>query len=250
MRRPILVACLAAIPLALALGLLWAGPWAALILIPPAGLYLWATLNPQCEWWGPVMHSFPTRHREVLLTFDDAPYPDETRQVLDLLDADQAKGLFFITGERACQDSDLVKEIVERGHAIGVQPMRYDPGSFWRLSRSALEQEIGSTVSALKSLLPEHELRWFRAPGLRRNHWLHGVLEREGLTLMGCSASDDGLRLQDFDETVIRLRRDIDQGALVCLHHGQKDKAGEATLVPLVQELLLWLRGQGYKLGE
>ena len=250
MRRLILVACLAAVPLALVLGWLWLGAWATLILLPPVALYLWATLNPKCEWWGPMMNSFPTRHREVLLSFDDGPHPDETRLVLDLLDADHAKGLFFITGEGACQYSDLVKEIVARGHAIGVQPMRYDSSSFWRLPGKALEQEIGSTVAALKSLLPGHELRWFRAPGMRRNHWLHPVLEAEGLSLVGYSATDDGKRLKDFDATVIRLRRDIDLGGIVRLHHGQTDKAGDPTLVPLVEELLLWLRGQGYKLGE
>ena len=250
MRRVILIASVAAPLLAAGLGWLWAGAWAALLLLPPAGLYLWATLHPACDWWGPVLNHFPTRHREVLLTFDDGPDPEETPQVLALLDAEQAKGLFFLTGERAALHPELVKEIIAGGHAIGVQPRTYDPAHFWRLPFTALERDIGWTVSLLKTMLPGHELRWFRAPGGWRNHCLQGVLESEGLTLMGCSAQDDGKRLKDFDATVIRLRRDIGLGGLVLLHHGQTDRAGEPTLVPLVEELLLWLRGQGYKLGE
>lgn len=250
MRRIILITCLVAPLLALIVGVLWAGIWALLLLLPPLGLYLWATLNRHCEWWGPVLDSFPTRHREVLLTFDDSPDPEETPRVLDLLDEQQAKGLFFITGSRACQHPELVQEIVARGHGIGVHPMNYDPAQFWRLAPKALEQEIHSSLTALRRIMPGHELRWFRAPGGQRNHWLDPMALSEGLTLMGCSARDDGKKLNDFDSTVIRLRRDIDLGGLVCLHHGQTDKAGERTLIPLVEELLLWLRGQGYKLGE
>ena len=251
MRRLILAACVVSMPLALLLGWLWLGVWAALLPLMAVVLYLWATLKPDCQWWGPVMDCFPTRHREVLLTFDDGPDPTETPQVLDLLDADHAKGLFFITGEKACQHPELVRLILDRGHAVGVQTMQYDPASFWRLGPESLKKEISSSAAILKSLVPpDHELRWFRAPGMHRNHWVHPLLENEGLSLMGCSAVDDGKRLRDFDQTVIRLRRDIGLGGLVCLHHGQMDLSGEPTLVPLVQELLLWLRGQGYKLGE
>ncbi|MDB6076157.1 MAG: acetyl xylan esterase [Verrucomicrobiaceae bacterium] len=251
MRRAILISCLLAPPLAVAAGWLWMGAWALLLLVPPVGLYLWATLNRRCQWWGPVLNSFPTRHREVLLTFDDGPDPIETQLVLDRLDAEQAKGLFFITGARACEHPELVQEIVARGHGIGLHAMNYDPATFWRLPPAALELEVTHCVTALRRILPEgYELRWFRAPGGRRNHWLDSIVAHEGLTLMGCSARDDGKKLLDFDATVIRLRRDIDSGGLVCLHHGQTDSTGERTLIPLVEELLFWLRGQGYKLGE
>ena len=250
MRRTVLVSCLIAPPLAVAVGWLCGALWALLALLPPLGLYLWAALNPHCVWWGPVMDSFTTRHREVLLTFDNGPDPEDTPRVLDLMDACRAKGLFFISGLRAQRHPELVREIVARGHAVGVNPMSYDPASFCRLGPRSLSEEVAASVVTLKALLPDYPLRWFRAPGGRRNHWLHPLLAAQGVELMGCSACDDGLRLVDFDETVIRLRRDIHQGGLVCLHQGQTDRAGDHTLAPLVEELLLWLRGQGYKLGE
>ncbi len=250
MRRIIFIICLAAPPLAVAAGWLWGWWWEVLLFLPPAGLCLWATLAPRCNWWGPVLNSFSTRHREVLLTFDDSPDPEETPRVLDLLDASHAKGLFFVSGFRARRHGDLVREIVARGHALGVNPMAYEPGSFWRLPPRQLRAEVAASVITLKALLPDYPLRWFRAPGGRCNPWLHPLLASHHLELMGCSACDDGLRLHDFDQTVIRLRHDIGQGGLVCLHHGQTDRAGDRTLAPLVEELLLWLRGQGYKLGE
>jgi hypothetical protein len=46
------------------------------------------------------------------------------------------------------------------------------------------------------------------------------------------------------------MRRDINQGAIIALYHGHTDKIGEPVVPDLVRELLLWLRGQGYRLGE
>ena len=55
----------------------------------------------------------------VLLTFDDGPDPEITPQVLDLLDEHGARAVFFLIGERAEQEPDLVREIHRRGHCIG-----------------------------------------------------------------------------------------------------------------------------------
>jgi hypothetical protein len=50
-----------------------------------AGVFLVPTLLRNCGWWGPVMTTFPTRRREVWLTIDDGPDPEETPRVLDVL---------------------------------------------------------------------------------------------------------------------------------------------------------------------
>ncbi len=55
----------------------------------------------------------------VMLTFDDGPHPDYTPRVLDLLDQYNARGVFFIIGERAEKRPDLLREIRHRGHVIG-----------------------------------------------------------------------------------------------------------------------------------
>lgn len=79
---------------------------------------------------------------------------------------------------------------------------------------------------------------------------MHPVLKAYELQLMAWSATDEAARGSDFDEIVIRMRRDIQQGAIIALHHGRTDAEGEPLVPDLVRELLLWLRGQGYKLGE
>jgi peptidoglycan/xylan/chitin deacetylase (PgdA/CDA1 family) len=56
--------------------------------------------------------------REIALTIDDGPNPAVTPQVLDLLDAVNAKASFFCIGRYARQHPTLCREIVARGHRV------------------------------------------------------------------------------------------------------------------------------------
>lgn len=50
------------------------------------------------------------------LTFDDGPYGDATKQVLDILKTKDVKATFFVMGMRAEQYPDLLKREVAEGH--------------------------------------------------------------------------------------------------------------------------------------
>src|SRR5262245_18813732 len=68
----------------------------------------------------------PRNARGVALTFDDGPHPKHTRAVLDALDKDGAKATFFLIGKKAEKHPDVVKEIVARGHGIGLHSYAHD----------------------------------------------------------------------------------------------------------------------------
>lgn len=59
------------------------------------------------------------RDKTLYLTFDDGPHPEFTPPVLDLLKAHGATATFFLIGERIDQYPDLVRRIVDEGHALG-----------------------------------------------------------------------------------------------------------------------------------
>jgi len=54
----------------------------------------------------------------VALTIDDAPMPDTTPVLLDLLDRHRATATFFLSGCRIADNPGLVADIVARGHAV------------------------------------------------------------------------------------------------------------------------------------
>ena len=55
----------------------------------------------------------------ISLTFDDGPDPQWTPAVLEALDEAGWTGTFFLIGRKAEAHSDLVREILDRGHEIG-----------------------------------------------------------------------------------------------------------------------------------
>lgn len=66
-------------------------------------------------------------NKTVYLTFDDGPGP-YTGKLLDVLDKYQVKATFFV------KDSDhnaLMKEIVDRGHSIGIHSVTHDYASIY-----------------------------------------------------------------------------------------------------------------------
>lgn len=57
--------------------------------------------------------------RKVYLTFDDGP-SIYTEQILDILDTYGVKATFFVTGAQAEEHPEWYREIVERGHTLGM----------------------------------------------------------------------------------------------------------------------------------
>jgi peptidoglycan/xylan/chitin deacetylase (PgdA/CDA1 family) len=56
----------------------------------------------------------------VALTFDDGPDPVSTPSILDALDALGWRATFFCLGSQARRSPGLVRELVDRGHEVGV----------------------------------------------------------------------------------------------------------------------------------
>ena len=75
----------------------------------------------------------------VALTFDDGPDPVHTPLVLDRLRDLGIIGTFFLVGSSARANPDLVRRIVDEGHAVGSHSATHpDP---WRLPLLALAAE-------------------------------------------------------------------------------------------------------------
>lgn len=84
------------------------------------------------------------RHRTasgVALTFDDGPDPTWTPRLLDLLAEHRAAATFFLVGDAAEANPDLVRRMVDEGHAVGSHTRTHP--DLWTLSIPKLRTEIG-----------------------------------------------------------------------------------------------------------
>ena len=65
-----------------------------------------------------ITHKLPIK-KSILFTFDDGPHPEITPKIIDILDKNNAKGLFFVLGKRIQRAPELIQYIIEKGHGIG-----------------------------------------------------------------------------------------------------------------------------------
>ena len=104
----------------------------------------------------------PRGARGVVLTFDDGPDPETTPKVLDALDAHGAKATFFVIGKKAEAHPELVREIVRRGHTVGMHSYAHHR-LFSLKSPSYVRADLTRALAVLGGILGERPTL-FRPP--------------------------------------------------------------------------------------
>jgi peptidoglycan/xylan/chitin deacetylase (PgdA/CDA1 family) len=98
------------------------------------------------------------------LTFDDGPSTKVTPKILNTLDEYNIKATFFVTGINAKAESDLLKQIYERGHVIANHSYSHNYNKLYS-STTAFIDEIEKTHSIIKKIIPSYSTKIFRFPG-------------------------------------------------------------------------------------
>jgi peptidoglycan-N-acetylglucosamine deacetylase len=200
-------------------------------------LLLYATLVPNCQWWGPVIRSFQTSEPEVWLTIDDGPSPAHTATMLDLLDRFQARATFFVIGKRAEEYPHLITEILSRGHEIANHTYTHPSGTFWAAGPIRIAAEIDLCAEMLRAG-PDRPARLFRAPAGLKNLFVHPELERRGLSLIGWTVRGLDTVLRNPARVAARILRETKPGAIILLHESHH-VAKNPEFNPLCLELTL-----------
>lgn len=189
------------------------------------------------------------RHDHVALTFDDGPDPVATPLILDAVEALGWRATFFCLGSQARRSPDLVKEIVGRGHEIGVH------GDTHRSHLRRATPAVTRDVTAARALLEDmtgRPVEWFRPP--------YGAVSASTLVAARCS----GLRLVLWttwgldwrgDATgatvAANVRRTFVPGATVLLHDSDVTSSPESWKATLdcLPELAAEWRSAGLEVG-
>jgi len=97
-------------------------------------------------------HTEGSRTRpELALTFDDGPHPKWTREVLALLKRYDARATFFVIGRKAEAFPEIVKEMVEQGHAVGIHSYAHDR-LFSLRTRAQIKEDLSRALAVVQPL--------------------------------------------------------------------------------------------------
>ncbi|WP_372367072.1 polysaccharide deacetylase family protein [Candidatus Uabimicrobium sp. HlEnr_7] len=167
---------------------------------------------------------------KVVLTIDDGPHPNLTKDLLDLLDKYNLVATFFVIGRDAQQFPHLIEEICQRGHTIANHSYRHVPWLNFMLC-GGWENEL---EKAQKACEPYSMNKWFRPPYALMSPHLAKALYKNNyqLILFDIRALDFGNRR--VKNLAQRLLKNIDRGGVI-LFHG---KMPENYSVELKNELL------------
>jgi peptidoglycan/xylan/chitin deacetylase (PgdA/CDA1 family) len=182
----------------------------------------------------------PRGARGVALTFDDGPHPRWTPRILATLEKHQAKATFFLVARKAEEHPQLVRAIVDAGHAVGLHSYAHDRLFAIRRSgrvRADLERGLGvlETLTGSRPTL-------FRPPIGHTNPVIAGVVDELDLTVIGWSAAGrDGVASAHVDDVIARVCRDLRDGAIVLLHdapeRGNREPAAVKALPIILRTL-------------
>ncbi|MFF8275817.1 polysaccharide deacetylase family protein [Streptomyces lateritius] len=99
--------------------------------------------------------------RSMVLTFDDGPDPRYTPAILATLRRHGCRAMFFVCGEMAVENQDLVREMAADGHVVGNHSWSHP--LIPKLRPSRIREELGSTSDLVEKILGSAPL-WYRAP--------------------------------------------------------------------------------------
>ncbi|MFF3334585.1 polysaccharide deacetylase family protein [Streptomyces sp. NPDC002888] len=101
------------------------------------------------------------RGRTMVLTFDDGPDPRYTPAILDTLREYDVRAMFFVCGEMAVGNKDLLARMADEGHVVGNHTWSHP--LLTRLTRRRIRSEMESTCDVIEDAYGERP-QWFRAP--------------------------------------------------------------------------------------
>jgi peptidoglycan/xylan/chitin deacetylase (PgdA/CDA1 family) len=195
--------------------------WAALALwFLPDALLAYHLFVPRAQGLLRSCLTFKTVHREVWLTIDDGPDPDDTPRILALLKTHGAKATFFVVGKNVAAHPELARAIHDSGHEIGCHTYSHPVRSFWSASPRRLAHELDASLEALDDL--GIKVRRFRPPVGIKNLWLASALGRRGLECVGWSARGWELNGGDANAVASRVLHRVHPGSILLLHEGPR----------------------------
>lgn len=173
----------------------------------------------------------------VALTWDDGPKSSVGNHLMDVLEANNGRGTFFVVGERIDKDPDEVKRMVADGHEVGNHSWDHDE----KLSKKGVDyirsefDKTNQKVQELTGVTPT----LVRLPGGIASEDVKSTLT---MPMIFWSIDTLDWKTKNAQSTIDAIQGNIKDGDIVLMHE-LYDATSQAcdTVIP-------WLNQQGYQM--
>ena len=184
------------------------------------------------------------REHEVVLTFDDGPWPGNTAAVLKALADQCTKALFFPIGKHVMWHPEILKQVAAAGHTIGSHTWSHADLS--KLTTDQAKEEFEKGASAVQAALGEPGASFFRFPGLRNPPEMVTYLGARNIGIFSTDMDSFDFKICKPEQVVLSVMTKLKKRGkgIVLLHDFQ-----HPTSLAL-PELLAQLKAGGYKVVQ
>jgi peptidoglycan/xylan/chitin deacetylase (PgdA/CDA1 family) len=186
------------------------------------------------------------RDKEVVLTFDDGPWPENTPAVLKALTDNCVKATFFEIGEHATWRPDLTKQLVAAGMTVGSHTWSHKDlaKNPYAKDIEQAKQEIEMGVSAVRMAADGPIAPFFRFPDLQQPADLITYLGTRNIATFSTDIDSFDFKIHKPDDVIKSVMTKLQKNGkgIVLMHDFQKG-TGEA-----MPQLLAQLKANGYKI--
>jgi peptidoglycan/xylan/chitin deacetylase (PgdA/CDA1 family) len=185
--------------------------------------------------------------KEVVLTFDDGPWPGNTPAVLKALDDECTKALFFSIGKHATYHPEILRMVLAAGHTVGAHTWSHANLNSKKITESQARDEVEKGFSAVKLALGSSPAPFFRFPQLEHNPATMAYLGTRNIAMFSCDLdSFDYRKNSNPDKVVQTVMGKLDKlgKGIILMHDFQKHTADA------LPTLLRRLKAGGYKVVQ
>jgi peptidoglycan/xylan/chitin deacetylase (PgdA/CDA1 family) len=190
--------------------------------------------------------TLPLEDHEVVLTFDDGPWPPTTPKVLAALAHECVLATFFLIGKPASEHPELVRRIAAEGHSIGHHTWLHR--SLKQIKPGETDEEINHGIEAVEMALhgvatSTPSTPFFRFPGFETTPETLERLQSRGIVVFGADlwASDWNPMTPQQELKLLTDRLKVARKGIILLHD---PKAHTAAMLPA---FLRYLRENHYR---
>jgi peptidoglycan/xylan/chitin deacetylase (PgdA/CDA1 family) len=184
--------------------------------------------------------------KEVVLTFDDGPWPVNTPAVLKALADECTKGVFFPIGKHATYHPEILRQVAAAGHTVGSHTWSHANLNSRKMTDQLAKDEIEKGFSAVKMALGTAPSPFFRFPELQHGPGAMAYLGQRNVAIFSCDLDSFDFRAKDATQIVNTVMTKLDkQGKGIILMHDFQKHTAEA-----LPTLLSRLKAGGYKVVQ
>ena len=183
------------------------------------------------------------RDHEVVLTFDDGPWPGNTPAVLKTLAEECTTGIFFPIGKHATYHPEILKQVYAAGHTVGAHTWSHANLNNKKLTEDQRKDEIEKGFAAVKWALGTPPSPFFRFPALQHPPEMVTYLGTRNIAIFSCDLDSFDFKASKAQTIIDNVMRKVEKNGkgIILMHDFQKHTA-EA-----LPELLKRLKAGGYK---